>query len=68
MITITNHDLAIAMRHMAWERAKGELRSTLHTYWTEYDTQGNPIDNDNGFDLMNKKIEAFIKDFENHFL
>lgn len=27
------------MRYMAWERAKGELRSMLQTYWEE-DTFG----------------------------
>jgi len=23
------------MRHMAWERAKGEMKSMLHTFWDE---------------------------------
>lgn len=23
------------MRHMAWERAKGELRAMLHTFWSD---------------------------------
>jgi acyl-coenzyme A synthetase/AMP-(fatty) acid ligase len=25
------------LRHMAWERAKGELRSMLHTFWNDHD-------------------------------
>jgi len=36
---------------------------TLHTVDK---AQGNPIDN--RFKSINKKIEAFIKDFENHFI
>lgn len=26
-----------AIRSMAWERAKGEMRSMLHTYYSEFD-------------------------------
>ena len=66
MSVITNHALATAMRHMAWERTKGELRSTLHTFWPEYDTYGNSIEGH--FGSMNKKIETFIKDFEDNFI
>lgn len=30
-----------AIRAMAWERAKGELRSMRHTYYSKYDELGN---------------------------
>ena len=66
MADISNRDLATAMRAMAWERAKGELRSMLHPFWPEYDSTGRRMDN--GFDLMNEKVEAFIKDFEDNCL
>lgn len=26
--------ILVSMRTMAWERAKGELRSVIHTYWS----------------------------------
>lgn len=48
------HVLA-SMRTMAWERAKGELRSMLQTFW----------DGENGnFKPLSDKVEAFIKDVE----
>lgn len=50
----TTDEVLRTMRAMAWERAKGELRSTLHTYWG----------NDEGFVEMAKKVDAFIKDVE----
>ena len=42
------------LRHMAWERAKGELRSMIHTFW----------DNDPQFLTLNEYIEKFIKNIE----
>jgi hypothetical protein len=47
---------------MAWERAKGELRSMLHTFWPEYDSGGTELDN--GFDRMERDVENFISEFE----
>ena len=38
------------MRHMAWERAKGELKSVLHTFW----------DDDPKYEDINKEILDFI--------
>jgi hypothetical protein len=29
----TEKDISNVLRPMAWERAKGELSSMLHTYW-----------------------------------
>jgi len=52
----------ITMRHMAWERAKGELNSLLHTYYSRYDSQGKKVEN--GFDEANDRIRVFIEDFE----
>jgi len=41
------------LRHMAWERAKGELRSMLHTYYWG-GASGN-------YKEMNRMIDNFIK-------
>jgi hypothetical protein len=52
------------MRAMAWQRAKGELLSYLETYWPKYDRRGQKLDN--GFEDAQKRIDAFIADFENN--
>jgi hypothetical protein len=44
------------MRMMAWERAKGELRSMLVTYWNNYEQ----------YILMDSAIEKFIKEVEDN--
>lgn len=44
------------LRYMAWERAKGELRSMLHTYTESCD--------DVKYDILSGTIEDFIKDVE----
>jgi hypothetical protein len=62
MSDISNRSIATLLRHMAWDRAKGELRPMLHSFWPEYDTSGNQLDS--GYDQMKKDIEKFIKDFE----
>jgi hypothetical protein len=46
------------MRMMAWERAKGELRSMLATYWDNYDR----------YTLMDDAVERFIKEVEDNSL
>ena len=38
------------MRHMAWERAQGELKSMLHTFW----------DSDEQYKDLDKEITDFI--------
>lgn len=43
------------LRTMAWERAKGELRSMLHTYYT----------NDN-YDKFSLEVKNFIKTVEDN--
>ena len=40
------------MRAQAWERAKGELNSTLHTFWER--------DDDKQYDELSKEINEFI--------
>ena len=42
------------MRYQAWERAKGELRSMLHTYWGE----------EGRYEAFKKKMSDFIEDVE----
>lgn len=45
------------MKGMAWERAKGELNSMLHTFWN-----GDMAN----FDSLSEKIKKFIEDIEDH--
>jgi hypothetical protein len=59
MSDISNRNLAQSMRLMAWERAKGELRGLLHTYWPDY-SSGNETNNDQEFRQINEMIEKFI--------
>jgi hypothetical protein len=54
----------LTLRAMAWERAKGELRAYLETFWPKYAPSGQEIDN--GFESANARIEAFIRDFEDN--
>ena len=39
------------MRNMAWERAKGELRSMLHCFWDEYEQ----------YERLSEEIDRFIQ-------
>jgi hypothetical protein len=52
------------LRTQAWERAKGELRSMLHTYndWDEY---GNQII-DNYYDQFSIALDKFIQQVEDN--
>ena len=52
-----------ALRAMAWERAKGELRSMLHTYY-EYDERGQRIGS--YFEQYSQALKAFIKKVEDN--
>jgi len=52
----------LTMRAIAWEKAKCELNSYLQTFWPSYNRSGGEIDN--GFKESEKKIKAFIDDFE----
>lgn len=56
----SNESLEIrTMRHMAWERAKGELRSMLTTFWGD----GSPGLSDE-YTKLNHEVEMFIKHVE----
>ena len=66
MSDITNRNIAESMRLMAWERAKGELRGMLHTYWPCYYLDGNKVDE--GFDAVDDKIRQFIQDIDDSLL
>lgn len=46
------------LRMMAWERAKGELRSMLNTYWDDHDR----------FTAMNEVMTEFVKHVEDNAL
>jgi hypothetical protein len=46
-------------RNMAWERAKGEMRSMLHTFWGDTSSE-------NQFDKFDAKMEEFITDIEDN--
>ena len=43
------------MRHMAWERAQGELKSMLHTFW----------DSDEQYNELDKEVTDFIERIKN---
>jgi len=43
------------MRHMAWERAQGELKSMLHTFW----------DDDDQYKDLDKEVTDFIERIKN---
>lgn len=49
-----------AMKTMAWERAKGELRSMLHTMYPDYDHP------DDRFKRLDKEINKFIENIEDN--
>ena len=51
-----------AMRHMAWERAKGELRSMLHTFRPIYGNGGTPLPT--GYEELDAAIKEFIQKVE----
>jgi len=51
-----------SMRRMAWQRAKGELYSILETYFS--DSQNHHSYDE--FDKQSKRIEKFIKEFEDN--
>ena len=52
-----------ALRTMAWERAKGELRSMLHTYY-EHDERGQFINS--YYKQYSQALKAFIKKVEDN--
>lgn len=62
MADISNRNLSTSMRLMAWERAKGELRGILTTYWPSYYSDGKEVDE--GFDSVNEKIQQFIEELD----
>jgi len=45
------------LRHMAWERAKGELKSMTHTFWDEVDSR---------FITLVETINKFIEEIEDN--
>jgi len=59
---IDNRNIASSMRLAAWERAKGELRGMLHTYWPHYRADGTKVDE--GFETVDDKIKQFIQDLD----
>jgi hypothetical protein len=61
MSDISNRNLSTSMRLMAWERAKGELRGILATYWPSY-YSGKEVDE--GFDSVNARIQQFIEELD----
>lgn len=48
------------LRTQAWERAKGELRSMMHTFW------GDGYANQGQYDCLDEAVEKFVKDVEDH--
>ena len=44
------------MRHMAWERAKGEMNSMLHTFWGDGEAH----------DKLDSAISGFVEKIEGY--
>lgn len=61
MQDISNGSLARMLRTQAWERAKGELRSMLHTFHT---TSG--VGFHGQFGKLNDAMNDFIQKVEDH--
>ena len=61
-----SEEVRTALRYMAWERAKGELRSMLQTYWPGDGGQYPPSGVSLEYLAAQEAIEAFIKDFEDN--
>lgn len=49
-----DYRVKVMLRHLSWERAKGELRGMLHTYWGER----------SDYEKARELIEAFISEME----
>ena len=49
-----DYRVRLTLRHMNWERTKGELYGILHTYWNE---RGD-------YEKIKELIETFISDVE----
>jgi hypothetical protein len=62
MADVSNRNLAASMRMIAWERAKGELRGILHTYWPSYYSDGREVDE--GYGPVDEKVQQFIEDLD----
>ena len=55
--TVESHEV-LTLRAMAWERAKGELRAMLATYWP------NPTEGDTARAEMEERVRDFIANVE----
>lgn len=64
MAEIDGQNIVTTLRAMAWERAKGELRSMLHTHWPSWDKNGQKVESN--FEELDKKVSAFIEDIESN--
>lgn len=61
MVDLRNHDIARMLRMQAWERAKGELRSMMHTFQSTvgYSTGSK-------HERLDAAVEAFITEIEDN--
>ena len=55
---MTDHISIRIQRNMAWERAKGELKSMLHTFYSDGDSR------DNQYNELNDELAQFIEKIE----
>jgi len=53
-----NEHIIKSMRQMAWERAKGEMRSIYPTFWSSANNE------DGGFGAFSNYVEEFISQME----
>jgi hypothetical protein len=59
---ISSSAIAQILRTQAWERAKGELRSMLHTFYN-VNSSGGFVDH---FDELDKEVQSFIQRVEDN--
>ena len=57
-------DILNVLRQQAWQRAKAELRSVLHTYYPEWNSDNTK--RENGYDRIHVQIEELIKHVEDN--
>lgn len=64
-MSISNEKIVATMRQMAWERAKGELRSMYGTFWPSF-SSGTSVKDESNFEEFTAEVEKFIEHIEDN--
>lgn len=54
------------MRSMAWQRAKGEMRSMMETYHRDWEKEYRPKEFKSKFEHFKDLFDCFVDDVEGH--